>query len=165
MAAKSKKLIYGVDMNEGFVFMPIEEAEKSVRYRQAAEKARTWAEARQILTDSDIKELVKVLKQEFADSDEGIPKGWKPEGDTPFAPPPAYHDLEWPTWPARAMFQWVPKKIQDQFGEEVDTTFSGSYLDLRGDENELVDAFRKQGYQVEKNQALLDAACGRGTDS
>ena len=149
-------VLLGSIPNLGLVALPLDSARRRVELELALGNARTWAEARALLTDREADDLA----ERFEDV-------WDEEGG-----PPSDADLfdldavwglddgEWPGWPPREALGWVPDEVQ-ALGRVVQTTHSGPYLVFEPDAAARVaEAFRQAGYDIERDDALVDAACG-----
>ena len=74
---------------------------------------------------------------------------------------PGVKDLVWEPFLQQEMLDWVPARIQQEFGRVEDTFTDGDFLAFgEADEAGLVAAFAEEGFTCVRDQALVDRACG-----
>ena len=133
---------------EAVVFAERERVERVARIRKALEESRTWGEFRANLPEGEwedhflasFDEPPEELLEEFGD-------------DEPFDADkvPGYSDGNYPPWLAQDQLRWFPPKLIKKYGgEEYETMFDGSSLELPADKIEQIAAdLRAMGHTVE----------------
>lgn len=110
----TERLVYGELPDWGLVFIPEREALELARLYQALLFAETWGELKASITPGRWRQIISAS---FRDDEEPAPAD-----DDPFDTGQlwGYGDGLWPEWPAQRQLAWMPKDIQQRFGE-VDT--------------------------------------------
>ena len=139
------------------IFIPKRQAERLCNLWHAATTAKTWGELRSMLVPGEIDEIVWFLVESYDDD-------WKPIGETVFDGEMLYGgDGDWPDWPQQDMLDWVPPEIQVEYGEQTRSFVSGPCLVFDSShETDVVDAFRRSGFTVVRDDDLVKRACGFG---
>jgi hypothetical protein len=72
-----------------------------------------------------------------------------------------YMDGDWPGWPKHEMVFWVPRAIQDRYGEYSESVHNGEFLEFSPeDEPALVEAFARHGCPCTRDDELVLKASG-----
>jgi hypothetical protein len=71
-------------------------------------------------------------------------------------------DGDWPGMVTSRALTLLPKEIKARFGKDVDTAFNGDYLEIPlAAEGELVAALRERGFEVTRDDDLINTLGGR----
>ena len=113
---------------------------------QQIEDARTYGELKRLAPTLRYADLPVAL-----DDDDHL-------DDEPFdiASCPAVGDGDWPQMATRMTLDWLPVEVWADCGEIVTTVFSGDYLELPPEcENVLVERLTKLGYTCRRDDTLI----------
>ena len=141
----------------GLVVAPRPEAERLAALHRALSASSTWGEFLGALSAANRRAFERHLAPYVEDDDFDLP----PDGAA-FAPEqiPGFSDGDWPAWPPRQALAWVPDDVR-ALGRVEQTVHNGPYLVFDPDAADLVTAaLQAAGYEVERDDALVDAACG-----
>jgi hypothetical protein len=143
---KTSKLVYGhASLHDCLAFADGETAADEAREIVAIASAGTWGEARDVEVS---------LTWNPAEQDD------EPEDDEPFDINEATEG-DWPPMVTSRALRLLPKEVRDRFGEVVDTVHDGDYLEIPlAAEGEIVAALRKRGYEVTRDDELINTLDG-----
>ena len=180
-AAKPIELVYGLT-EWGLVFIPRGRAERLAAIHAALRHSKTWGEFRRRVGESEYQQVTEGRRtfEDWCDLDleeateeelrsareqfRKLPIGHRvPDDDDPFdsSNVPGFCDGDYPPWPAQEMLQFVPYDIQQEYGEYCDSVLNGDYLGLDPEQEEaIVAAFTRHGYQCTCAEGLVGLACG-----
>ena len=150
----SRKDAFVLDGCDGsLVVMPLGEARRLAELNDALDRSRTWAEF--LVAVADDAETTAYLAEEY--------DGELPEPDEPFDPDeiPGFPDGVWPTWPQRAMLDWLPPSVL-RLGTLKDSLTSGLFVHLPEQlEDEVIEALEAEGIEWRFDSGdLVERACG-----
>src|SRR5919107_6311312 len=120
--ARQDDIVYG-EVTDSLVFIPKEEAIELGQVYKALRTANTWGEFKERSPTDKYKEAVEfaweVLEEEGAVSENNK----EPDAEAEFDPDHhlGYENMDWPSWPAQNMLDWVPEEIQTRFGSSKPT--------------------------------------------
>lgn len=147
-------VVHGPSIDGGStVFIEREFAEDLAHTRRVLATAPTWEELRTGLSAERFAQCLERL-QPFAST--------PPADDAPFAPGDLleYGDGDWPEWPATEQLSWMPAEVQ-AFGRREPTVLNDDILDFDpADDDAVIAALQRAGYEVTRDDALVAAACG-----
>ncbi|MET7669701.1 hypothetical protein [Micromonospora luteifusca] len=154
MTTQHQHLAYGHSTAHGcLAFADAGTATEEAAEIQALAAARTWGEARQVqmthLSNPAGPEYHEP-KNEYAD-------------DRPFdiTRVGAVEDGNWPPMVTKRAFTVLPQDLQDRYGKRQVTVHNGDYLEIAvAAEDELVAELRQRGYQVSRDDALINQLDG-----
>jgi hypothetical protein len=135
------------------VVMPLSEASRLAAFEEALWESRTGGALRSRIADDP--QTLAELKERFG--------GHLPNAARPFHADdiPGHAEGEWPSWPAQAMLDWLPRSVQ-ALGTIEDSLFNGPLLRL--DEPvrmEVLGAMAAEGVECrEDSRGLVARACG-----
>lgn len=156
----TRRLVYGhAQLHNCLAFADAGTAAQEAAEITAIAAARTWGEARNIrpahvwnpagTIDDDDHIYAEYADDEPFDINE---VGFVVEGD-------------WPEMVTARAFKVLPQDLQARFGERVATVHNGDYLEIPVDrEAELVAELRQRGYEVTRDDELINVLDGRGFD-
>src|SRR5262245_12983942 len=155
MSRQRTKIVYG-DYGNGLIFIPESEAFDLAVIHRAVRTASTWGALRRLLPEWAYEEILDGIRRNGAMTFDGFLaevradnphlslseareefdelhigcEGRFPQETDPFTQQQISHydEGDWPEFPAKRMLDWVPKPIQDKFGEYVGTWLSGDQL-------------------------------------
>jgi hypothetical protein len=153
-ARQTRHLVYGhAQAHGGLAFADAETAAEEAREIVAIASARTWGEARNVA----VRHTWNPAGPEYVELDEH-------GDDEPFDINElgAVADGDWPKMVTSRGLTLLPKDLQARFGQDVDTVFNGDYLEIPlAAEGELVAALRERGFEVTRDDALINTLDGR----
>ncbi|SCE94616.1 hypothetical protein [Micromonospora saelicesensis] len=154
----SLRLVYGHAANHDcLAFVEADTAAGEAAEIRALAAARTWGEARQV----QMTRLWNPADPESYDEDD------YPD-DEPFriAEVGAVVNMSWPKMVAARALDVLPEDLQDRYGKVVLTVHDGEYLEIPLDgEAELVAELRERGYEVTRDDDLINLLDGLGLGS
>jgi hypothetical protein len=139
--------------DHGLVVMPLDEARRLAGLNDALEVSSTWGEFLQsIAADSG---TLTYLADHYGED--------LLEGTEPFDADelPGFADGSWPTFPKRAMLDWLPDSVTN-VGITRPTAFAGDYLHIDAQlQPEAMQALAAAGHECqEADNDLVSRACG-----
>ena len=154
-AQEPKVFVFG-KVEEYLVFMPKEEAARLAHLWESVQVAKTWGELRKLLSGPAVEEITESYAGGDCDPDD-----MTDAARFDFELIGGFSDGDWPDWPAQGALDWVPKDIQERYGEVVDSVHNGLFLRLdSAKEKDIVKTFEEMGYVIEKNESLVRTASG-----
>jgi len=174
---KERDIVCGT-VAENFVLIPRSEALRLVSIHKAINHSKTWGDFKRQLRPEDWQEVLKGFptladyrdEESFASDEEALESYHSlrfgermPIDSDKFKPDwvPGFSDGDWPQWPAQQALNWVPAKIQRQFGKTNSSALNGSFLKLDPQRAaEIIAAMEEIGYVCERNDALVQSASG-----
>jgi hypothetical protein len=185
----AQELVYG-DLNGNLVFITKERADYLAAIHRSLWSSSTWGEVHERMPTAAYEELLEISGatelpgfEEYYENERRSRPGLtrdearaeylalsaderRPEPGDPFQAGDigAICDGDWPGWTEQEMLAWVPKAIQEQYGQRSFSFVSGDCLMFRlEDEDRLVAAFVAHGYACVRDDALVRRASGYGT--
>jgi hypothetical protein len=150
----ARSLVYGhAQLHDCLAFADAETAAEEAREIVAIASARTWGEARSVA----VRHTWNPVAPEDEDEDEH-------GDDAPFDifDVGSAADGDWPRMVTSRAFALLPKDLQARFGSDVDTALNGDFLEIPlAAEDELVTALRERGFEVTRDDDLINALDGR----
>lgn len=151
----TRRLVYGhAQLHDCLAFADANTAAEEAEEIKALAAARTWGEARQV-------RMTHLSNPAAADED-------FPDEDPADNEPFEINELnsvaegDWPPMVTERAFKLLPEDLQDQFGERRFTALNGDYLEIPVDrEGELVAELRKRGYEVSRDDEVINVLDGR----
>ncbi|MEU4477762.1 hypothetical protein AB0F68_06795 [Micromonospora sp. NPDC023966] len=151
-----RRLVYGhAQLHDCLAFADANTATEEAEEIKALAAARTWGEARQVqmthLWNPAGPECYEPEDDDYAD---GKPfdineLGTVMEGD-------------WPRMVTERALELLPEDLQDRFGKRQFTAHNGDFLEIPIDhESELVAELRERGYEVTRDDELINVLDGR----
>jgi len=138
--------------DDGLVVMPVAEARRLATLNEALCDSSTWGEFLSRVADDreTIEHLESSSEHGLRDADEAFDT----EEISGFA------DGYWPTWPKRAMLDWLPASVV-ALGKRMDSA-SGDFLQLDEDlADAVITAMQAEGLECEEDaDDLVSSACG-----
>jgi hypothetical protein len=135
------------------VVMPLSEARRLAALEEALWESRTWGAFRSRIADDP--QTLAELRERF--------DGHLPDPAGPFHADdiPGHADGSWPSWPAQAMLDWLPRSVQ-ALGTIEESVFNGPLLRLdEAVRGEVLDAMAAEGIECrEDSRGLVARACG-----
>ncbi|MFI7609565.1 hypothetical protein ACIBTV_31240 [Micromonospora sp. NPDC049366] len=152
----SLRLVYGhAQLHDCLAFADANTAAEEAVEITALAAARTWGEARQV-------------RMTHLDNPAG-PDYHEPAGDCADDQPFDINELgtvmqgDWPRMVTARAFALLPEDLQDRFGTRRSTAHNGDFLEVPIDhESELVAELRERGYEVTRDDELINVLDGRG---
>ncbi|MBL6276093.1 hypothetical protein JMF97_07960 [Micromonospora fiedleri] len=151
------RLVYGhAQLHDCLAFANADTATAEAAEITALAAARTWGEARQV--------------QMTHLSNPAGPECYEPEDypdDRPFTldEVAAITEGNWPPMVTERALTLLPEDLCNRFGKEVSTVHNGDYLEIPLDqESELVAALRERGYEVSRDDRLINVLDGQRLD-
>ncbi|MGW2626917.1 hypothetical protein [Micromonospora taraxaci] len=151
----TQHLIYGhAQLHDCLAFADANTAAEEAAEITALAAARTWGEARQV-------QMTHL---------------WNPAGPDSYEPEDGYADDkpftlnevssvvegDWPPMVTERGLELLPVDLQTQFGKRKFTVHNGDYLEIPLDhETELVAELRRRGYEVTRDDELINVLDGR----
>lgn len=169
-----KILVYGT-LNEGLVFAPKENALAQAQKWKAIKTAKTWQDfidlTSQETFESVIYEILEYLDYEQLypnylmgeDLSNYISDLVLPQPEDPFSTDllPEFDEGEYMPILAQEMMAWIPVDLQEEMGEIVRDEAKSFYYKIDPEnENLAIKSFEILGYEIEKNQKLIENAEG-----
>ncbi|MFU8874333.1 hypothetical protein [Micromonospora sp. SL4-19] len=152
----AKRLVYGhAQLHDCLAFADAETAVAEAAEITAIASARTWGEARQVRT----MQVWNPVGPEYHDPEDG------PADDEPFDinKVGSVADGDWPPMVAERAMKLLPQDLQARFGTSEATVLNGDILEIPMDrEAELVAELRGRGYEVTRDDQLINVLDGRG---
>jgi hypothetical protein len=149
-------LVYGVLKADPdiLVFVPRREAVSLESVWDALHTAKTWGDFRDKMPPDDYEEYMVAC---FDDCESPRPADEAPfkRADEGFL---GTDIVEWPVNPVYRMDTYVPDAVMG-LGTPIKNLFDYSYINAEH-ENEALMILRLEGYQAERNDSLVKAACG-----
>lgn len=149
-------VIYGLDpAGDYLVFVPEDVAVELRLAHDVVQTARTWGALRAGLPDDRVEQVLAWFFED-AEAHEA------PANDEDFDLDSfgAYHDRDWPDWPAQLQLECLPADVQ-ALGTVEDSTLNGRFLAFAPEkEAEVAAALERHGFTVRRDQGLLDLAAG-----
>jgi hypothetical protein len=148
----TRTLVYGhAELHDCLAFADGETAAEEGQEIVAIASARTWGEARGVKS----RHIWNPTDPEFGDES---------DDDALFV----INDLgsviegNWPPMVTRRALDLLPKDLREQFGTVIDTVHNGEYLEVPLTvEAELVAALRERGYEVKRDDKLINVLDGQ----
>lgn len=155
----TRRLVYGHATNHNcLAFVDADTAAGEAAEIRALAAARTWGEARQV-------QMTHLWNPAGPDC-------YEPEDDYADDKPfditevGAVVDMSWPEMVTARALSVLPQDLQDRYGEIVLTVHDGEYLEVPLDgEAELVAELRERGYEVTRDDELINLLDGLGLGS
>jgi hypothetical protein len=149
------QVVHGPSIDGGSsVFVEREFAEELAHTRRVLATATTWGEVR---TGLSAERFAECLEGRYPET------STPPSDDSPFAPGDllGYLDGDWPEWPATEQLSWwMPAEVQ-ALGRRQPTVLNEDILDFDpADDDAVIAAPQRAGYEVVRDDALVAAACG-----
>lgn len=150
----TRNLVYGhAQAHDCLAFANADTAAEEAQEIVAIASARTWREARNVA----VRHTWNPAGPEYVEPDDH-------DDDEPFDinELDAIADGNWPTIVTNRALKLLPKDIQAQIGKDVPTVFNGDYLEIPlAAEDELVAALRERGFEVTRDDDLINTLDGR----
>ncbi|QGN48634.1 hypothetical protein GKC29_18575 [Micromonospora sp. WMMC415] len=150
-----RRLVYGhAQLHDCLAFADADTAAEEAEEIKALAAARTWGEARQV----QMTHLWNPAGPECYEPEDGYPD------DRPFKINDVGSVMEgdWPRMVTERAFELLPEDLQDRFGKRHFTAHNGDYLEIPIDhESELVAELREHGYEVTRDDELINVLDGR----
>ena len=150
------RLVYGhAQMHDCLAFADAETAASEAAEITAIAAASTWGEARALRTEH----AWNPVGPEYHDPEDG------PADDAAFDinEVGSVQDGDWPPMVATRAFRLLPQDLRDRFGASSATVFNGDVIEIPLDrEAELVAELRERGYEVTRDDELINVLDGRG---
>lgn len=151
-------LLYGEIDGDGLVFVSMAKAYQLIGLGLALATAHTWGDLRMLVLDDVYRQIVAMVRDT-----RGREEDWEPAADVAFNTNDlsAYHDGDWPDWPAQEALSWLPIEIQERYGTDEESVLNGPYLHLDPEhEAAIVRDLELAGYRCQRDQRLLEQALG-----
>lgn len=154
----ARRLVYGHAKNyDCLAFVDADTAAGEAAEIRALASARTWGEARQV----QMTHLSNPAGPDCYDGDDC-------PDDEPFdvTEVGAVVEMSWPAMVTARALSVLPQDLKDRYGEVVLTVHDGEYLRVPLDgEAELVAELRERGYEVTRDDDLINLLDGLGLGS
>jgi hypothetical protein len=151
----NRRLVYGhAQLHDCLAFADANTAADEAREIVAIASSRTWGEARRLTP----RHVSNPVGPEYHDPEDG------PADEEPFDiyQVGSVQDGNWPPMVTARGLGLLPMDLQVRFGEDADTVFNGDYLEIPlACEAELVTALRERGFEVRRDDELINALDGR----
>ncbi|MFI7517482.1 hypothetical protein ACIBVK_28695 [Micromonospora echinofusca] len=151
----TRRLVYGhAQMHDCLAFADANTAAEEAAEIKTIAAARTWGEARRIRTTH----VSNPADPEYYAPDED------PADDQPFVINEVGSVVEgdWPPLVPERAFTLLPKDLRTRFGKQQATALNGDLLEIPlSDEAELVAELRRRGYEVHRDDELINVLDGR----
>ncbi|MEV1288753.1 hypothetical protein [Micromonospora sp. NPDC049679] len=155
----TRRLVYGhAQLHDCLAFADADTAADEAREIVAIASSRTWGEARRVAP----RHIWNPVGPDYHDPDDG------PADDEPFDinDVGSVQDGNWPPMVTARTLKLLPKDLQARFGEDTDTVFNGDYLEIPlFHEAELVAELRERGFEVSRDDDLINVLDGRSFGS
>ena len=115
------RLVYSRLNDDELVLIPEDQALELAEVQEAIRRAATWGELKSLLPRRRWLQIV----QGYDEADEPLPADAESFDADKL---PGYADGDWPEWPAQEMLRWMPKEIQERFGDVGTSMVSGDSL-------------------------------------
>ncbi|MBU2668271.1 hypothetical protein KOI35_32640 [Actinoplanes bogorensis] len=152
----SRKLIYGhAQLHDCLAFADGETAAAEAQEIVAIASAKTYGEARAVRPQY-VRDVVPGLGEDHVDGDHA--------DDEPFDINELTSVIEgdWPPMVTSRAFDLLPTELQEQFGNSEFTAMNGDLLEVPvSAEAELVAALRERGFEVTRDDELINTLDGR----
>ena len=146
------RLVYG-EAGPGLVFVDPDLAADLAGFWKAV-YSKTWGELKKKVSPARYEHVVERYMNTHDDDEE-------PGPDDAFDGSEMIGDGDYPEWLAQEMLDWVPEPIQEAYGVEQSSTLNGNFLTLDpNEETAIVAALRAVGYEVSRDDKLVNKACG-----
>jgi hypothetical protein len=145
------RLVYGEVTDYQLVFIPKSQAQDLAAVQGALAASETWEEFEWNLPYRYWLQVVENLEEPL------------PAGKDRFNrnDVPGVEDGYWPEWPAHEMLNWMPRDIQDRFGEVGRSMVNDDCLLIDPkSEREVVAAVEDAGYVCVRDDELVKQASG-----
>jgi hypothetical protein len=150
-----RRLVYGhAQLHDCLAFADANTAAEEAEEIKALGAARTWGQARQV--------------QMTHLSNPAGPDYYEPEDDCADDQPFDINELgtvvegDWPRMVTERAMELLPEDLQDRFGKRHLTAHNGDFLEIPIDhESELVAELRERGYEVSRDDELINVLDGR----
>ena len=153
--AATRRLVYGhAQLHDCLAFADADTAAEEAGEITALASARTWGEARQLRTTH----LWNPAGPEYHDPKDGF------ADDKPFNINElgAVESGDWPPMVTERAFTLLPPDLQARFEKRESTALNGDILEIPLDrEAELVAELRQRGYEVSRDDELINVLDGR----
>ncbi|MEU8329329.1 hypothetical protein [Micromonospora sp. NPDC048839] len=154
MTTQHQHLVYGhATAHDCLAFADAGTATEEAAEIRALAAARTWGEARQVR----MTHLWNPAGPDYHDPEDGY------ADDKPFdvTGVGAVADGRWPRMVTERAFTVLPQDLQDRYGKRQVTVHDGDYLEIPvAGEGELVAELRERGYEVTRDDALINQLGG-----
>ena len=148
------RLVYSRLNDDELVLIPEDQALELAEVQEAIRRAATWGELKSLLPRRRWLQIV----QGYDEADEPLPADAESFDVDKL---PGYADGDWPEWPAQEMLRWMPKEIQERFGDVGASMVSGDSLLIDpASEIDVVAALEKAGYICRRDDKLVALASG-----
>ncbi|MFI6265303.1 hypothetical protein [Micromonospora sp. NPDC051006] len=151
----TRRLVYGhAQMQDCLAFADANTAAEEGGEIKALAAARTWGEARQV----QMTHLWNPAGPDYYEPEDGY------ADDKPFKinEVSAVAEGDWPPMVTERAFKLLPKDVQAQFGKREFTVHNGDILEIPlAQEAELVAELRQRGYEVTRDDDLINVLDGR----
>ncbi|MEV4481690.1 hypothetical protein [Micromonospora coxensis] len=151
----TRHLVYGhAQMHDCLAFADADTATDEAAEIKAIAAARTWGEARRIRTIH----VSHPADPAYYDAEED------PADDEPFDINEVRSVVEgdWPPLVAERAFTLLPEDLRTRFGKQQATVLNGDLLEIPlSSEAELVAELRRRGYEVHRDDELINVLDGR----
>jgi hypothetical protein len=152
----TRNLVYGhAQMHDCLAFDDANTAADEAQEIVAIATSRTWGEARRVAP----RHTWNPVGPEYHDPEDG------PADDEPFDINKVglVQQGDWPDMVTSRALKLLPKDLQARFGVDADTVLNGDYLEIPLDrEAELVAELRERGFEVSRDDELINVLDGRG---
>ncbi|MEU8179168.1 hypothetical protein AB0B86_00165 [Micromonospora sp. NPDC049047] len=154
MTTQHQHLVYGhTRAHNCLAFADAATATATAAEIRALAAAQTWGEARQV----QMTHLWNPAGPEYHEPEDGY------ADDKPFdiTTVGAVEDGTWPSMVTKRAFTVLPQDLQDRYGKRQVTVHDGDYLEIAvASEGELVAELRARGYEVTRDDALINLLDG-----
>ena len=170
------------DSGKNIVFVEKLVADRLANIQRAIRRAKTWGEFKDLVWAKTYEEILDhqieneqwyryevFLEDEELENGEDARSEYEnyeqriPSDNDPFHQYQiwGYADGWWPGWPEGMMVYWIPESIQKKFAQREASLHDGPALWFSVFyEKAIVAEFRKQGYEVKKDQKLVTDTAG-----
>ncbi|GGO31805.1 hypothetical protein [Micromonospora parathelypteridis] len=150
----SRRLVYGyATMHDCLAFADAGTATEEAAEIRALAAARTWGEARQVR----MTHLWNPAGPEYHEPEDG----YADDKAFDITEVGAVGDGTWPRMAAVRAFTLLPKDLQERYGKRELTLHDGDYLEIAlASEGELVAELRRRGYEVSRDDELINLLDG-----
>ncbi|MFE9914089.1 hypothetical protein ACFYPG_02935 [Micromonospora sp. NPDC005553] len=159
MTTQHQHLVYGhATAHDCLAFADACTATEEAAEIRALAAAHTWGEARQIR----VTHLWNPAGPEYHEPEDGY------GDDQPFdiTEVGAVADGNWPPMVTKRAFTVLPQDLQDRYGKRQVTVHDGDYLEIPLEcEAELIAELRQRGYEVTRDDELINLLDGVNLDS
>jgi hypothetical protein len=157
-ASSTRKLVYGLAQHHRcLAFADANSAGEEAREIVAIASARTWGEARRAAAHHTWNPASPAHESGAGERQDDEPFDILELG--------AVIDGDWPSMVTRRALTLLPADLQARFGEAPATVFNGEYLEIPlAAEGELIAVLRARGFEVTRNDDLINTLDGRTFD-